>query len=117
MELDLTVMEDLTLTPEEKADLRLEEGQAHAGLYCQQCGTCQGQCPSNVDVPTLMRSYMYAYGYRNMSQAHSTIEELGDELPCSDCSSCQVVCPNGFDVPQKVKDIARLKAIPPEFLG
>jgi predicted aldo/keto reductase-like oxidoreductase len=117
MELDLSVMQDLTLTPEEIADLKLEEGQVQAGLYCQQCGTCLGQCPSNVDVPTLMRSYMYAYGYRNLSHAHSTIEELGAELPCSDCSSCQVACPNGFDVPQKVKDIARLKAIPPEFLA
>jgi predicted aldo/keto reductase-like oxidoreductase len=109
MELDLTVMEDLTLTP--------QEGQVQAGLYCQQCGTCQEQCPSNVDVPTLMRSYMYAYGYRNMSHAHSTIEELGDELACLDCSSCRVICPNGFDVPQKIEDITRLKAIPPEFLA
>jgi len=117
LELDLSVMGNLTLTAEEKADLKLNEGEAHAGLYCQQCGTCQGQCPSNVDVPTLMRSYMYAYGYKNLSLAHSTIEELGSRLPCSDCSSCSVLCPNGFDVRQKVKDITRLKAIPPEFLG
>ena len=117
LELDLSVMEDLTLTAEEKADLKLEEGQAIAGLYCQQCGTCQGQCPSNVDVPTLMRSYMYAYGYKNMSLAHSTIEELGSRLPCSDCIACSGSCPNGFDVRQKVKDITRLKAIPPEFLS
>jgi predicted aldo/keto reductase-like oxidoreductase len=117
LELDLSVMGDLTLTAEEMADLKLEEGQVNAGLYCQQCGTCQEQCPSNVDVPTLMRSYMYAYGYKNLSQAHSTIEELGANLACSDCSSCRVTCPNGFDVPQKVEDIARLKAIPSEFLG
>jgi len=116
MALDLTVMEDLTLTSEERADLKLDEGQANAGLYCQQCGTCQEQCPSNVDVPTLMRSYMYAYGYKNLSLAHSTIEELGSRLPCSDCSSCSVRCPNGFDVSQKAKDIARLKAVPSEFL-
>jgi predicted aldo/keto reductase-like oxidoreductase len=112
MELDLSVMEDLIMTPEERVDLRLDEGKAHAGLYCQQCGTCQGQCPSSVDVPSLMRSYMYAYGYKNLSLAHSTIEDLGSRLPCSDCSSCSVQCPNGFDVPKKVQDIIRLKAIP-----
>jgi predicted aldo/keto reductase-like oxidoreductase len=117
MELDLSVMEDLTLTPEERADLRLDEAETYAGLYCQQCGTCQGQCPSNVDVPTLMRGYMYAYGYKNLSLARSTVEDLGSKLPCSDCSSCSVRCPNGFDVPEKVQDIIRLKAVPPEFLG
>jgi predicted aldo/keto reductase-like oxidoreductase len=117
MMLDLTVMENLALTPEERADLRLDEGSARAGLYCQQCGTCQEQCPSNVDIPTLMRGYMYAYGYKNMSLARSTVEELGSRLPCLDCSSCNVRCPNGFDVPKKVQDIIRLKAVPVEFLG
>ncbi|MFC2167656.1 aldo/keto reductase [Acidobacteriota bacterium] len=117
MELDLNVMEDLTLTAEERADLKLEEAQTHAGLYCQQCGACEKQCPSNVDIPSLMRSYMYAYGYKNLSLALNTIEDLGSKLACSDCSSCGVICPNGFHVPNKIKDIIRLKAIPQEFLG
>jgi predicted aldo/keto reductase-like oxidoreductase len=117
MELDLTVMGDLTLTPEEKADLRLDVEEEHTGLYCQQCGTCEEQCQSNVDVPILMRGYMYAYGYKNLGLAHCTIEDLGSRLPCTDCNSCSVVCPNGFDVPKKVQDIIRLKAVPPEFLG
>ena len=116
MELDLNVMGNLTMTQEERADLRLDEGQTHAGLYCQQCGTCQQQCPSRVDVPSLMRSYMYAYGYKNLSLARDNIEDLGSCLPCSDCRSCGVICPNGFDVPKKVQDIIRLKTIPQEFL-
>jgi len=118
MQLDLTVMEDLTLTPEERADLRLDQGQAmNAGLFCQQCGSCQEQCPSGVDVPSLMRSYMYAYGYKNLGLAHSTIEDLGANLACSDCRSCTLSCPNGFDVSEKVRDILRLRAVPPEFLA
>ncbi len=117
MKLDLTVMENLTLTPEERADLRLDQENTQAGLYCQQCGTCQQQCPSNVDIPTLMRSYMYAYGYKNLSLAQSTLEELGTRLPCSDCKSCSASCPHGFDVRTKAEDIFRLKSIPPEFLA
>jgi predicted aldo/keto reductase-like oxidoreductase len=117
LELDLSVMADLTLTAKEKADLRLEGALTQAGLYCQQCGTCEKQCPANVDVPSLMRSYMYAYGYKNLSLAQGTVEELGSNLPCSDCSSCSIRCPNGFDIPEKVQDIIRLKAIPQEFLG
>lgn len=117
MEMDLSVMDNLTLTPEEKADLRLDEEQARAGLYCQQCGSCQEQCPSSVDVPSLMRSYMYAYGYKNLGLAHSTIEDLGANLTCSDCRSCTLSCPNGFDVAGKVQDIIRLRAVPSEFLA
>jgi predicted aldo/keto reductase-like oxidoreductase len=117
MELDLTVMEDLGLTPEEKKDLGMEEDKTRSGLYCQQCGICEQQCSSNLDVPSLMRSYMYAYGYRNWDLARSTIEDLESSLPCSGCISCTVICPNGFDVRQKAEDIIRLKMVPREFLG
>lgn len=117
MELDLTVMENLGLTPEEKKDLGMEEDKTRSGLYCQQCGICEQQCSSNLDVPSLMRSYMYAYGYRNWDLARSTIEDLESSLPCSGCISCTVICPNGFDVRQKAADIIRLKMIPREFLG
>ncbi len=118
MELDLSVMEDLRLTPQERLDLRLDAGAAaaSAGLYCHQCGSCQGQCRWKVDVPSLMRAYMYAYGYRNPGMARSTIEDMGSDLACLDCSACPIACPNGFDVPRKVKDILRLKEVPPEFL-
>lgn len=117
MKLDLTVMDDLTLTPEEKEDLGLEGQKSHAGLYCQQCGLCEQQCLFNVDVPALMRSYMYAYGYKNLNLAQNTIGDLESRLPCSDCLSCSVICPNGFDVRQKAEDIIRLKTVPREFLG
>jgi predicted aldo/keto reductase-like oxidoreductase len=118
LELDLSVMEDLRLTPQERADLRLDTGvaDAGAGLYCHQCGACQEQCQWNVDVPALMRGYMYAYGYKNSALARSTIEDLGSDLACSNCSVCNIACPNGFDVSGKVKDIIRLKAVPHEFL-
>lgn len=39
------------------------------GLYCQQCEKCMRQCPANLEIPTLMRSYMYAYSYRNPGEA------------------------------------------------
>ena len=67
MEVDLAVMTDLHLTPAELKDLR-SEGQ-QAGLYCGQCGRCTGQCPAGLDIPTLMRGYMYAHGYRNLLAA------------------------------------------------
>ncbi len=117
LETDLSVMEDLTLTPEERKDLRLDESQTLVGLYCQQCDKCRRQCPEAVDVPTFMRSYMYAYGYRNTGLAQETLRcmELSS-LACTECLNCNVRCSMGFDVRSKILNVARLKDIPREFL-
>ena len=117
LHLDLSVMEDLTLTPQEKADLVPPKGISSAGFYCEQCETCLGQCPAHLAIPTLMRSYMYAYAYRNLHHARATLNtaEL-PVLPCRDCDACKVRCKKGFDIKDRVLDIARLRAVPEDFL-
>lgn len=113
----LSVMENLTLTPQEKADLKLNQGDSSMGLFCSQCEKCLPQCPASLDIPTLMRSYMYAYGYGNPAKARKTLDYAGlSKLSCTDCDSCKVVCASGFDIKRKVTDIARLKDVPEEFL-
>jgi predicted aldo/keto reductase-like oxidoreductase len=113
----LSVMENLKLTPQEKADLKLDQGSSPTGLFCSQCEECLPQCPADLDIPTLMRSYMYAYGYENPAKARETLDlvELSN-IPCINCASCSVKCASGFDVKGKVIDIARLKDVPKEFL-
>jgi len=118
LNLDMTVMEDLTLTPEEKADLRMDKTLAMNGLYCSQCQKCLGQCSEKLEIPSLMRSFMYAYGYRNIAKARDTIKDLNLPAdPCNRCSTCRVDCTMGFDVQKRVSDIVRLKDIPEDFLG
>lgn len=113
---DLTVMTDLKLTPQELKDLKL--GEQVAGLYCQQCGQCISGCPHNLPIPSLMRSYMYAYGHRNLQAAHELVGSLDvPENPCGSCVSCSAVCAKGFDVAERVKDIARLRAVPGDFFA
>lgn len=117
LEKDISVMEDLALTPEEKADLKLGDKLALTGLYCQQCEKCLAQCPGNFDIPTFMRSYMYAYGYGNPFEARKTLETVNlADIPCQSCPACQVTCSMGFDVRKKIIDIARIKEVPEEFL-
>jgi hypothetical protein len=114
----LSVMENLELTPQEKADLQLNQGDSSTGMFCSQCEECIRQCPAGLDIPTLMRSYMYAYGYGNPAKARNTLDSIDlANIPCSDCDSCRVVCASGFDVKRKVIDIARLKDVPEEFLA
>jgi predicted aldo/keto reductase-like oxidoreductase len=119
METDLSVMEDLALTEQEKQDLRLGEKNARAGLFCSQCGTCVAQCGRELNIPTLMRSYMYAYGYRDLGKAKHAVREMDlSRVPCETCARCDVTgCPMGFDVRSKVLDIARIRDVPEEFVA
>lgn len=114
---DLDIMADMDLTDEEMMDLDPPAGINTSGIYCQQCGICLGQCPENLDIPTMMRSYMYAYGYRNLSLARHTIEQADlHRIPCGDCRVCQVACTMGFDVRKKIQDIYRIKGIPEDMV-
>jgi predicted aldo/keto reductase-like oxidoreductase len=115
MNIDLSVMEDLSLTNAEMNDLKRED--SYSGLFCQGCGQCLQQCKAELPIPDLMRAYMYVHGYRQPALAYSLLKSL--ELPhkvCDDCSSCQVVCQNGWKVSEKICDIVRLKDVPSSFL-
>jgi predicted aldo/keto reductase-like oxidoreductase len=115
MNIDLSVMEDLSLTDAEMNDLKRED--SYSGLFCQGCGQCLQYCKAELPIPDLMRAYMYVYGYRQPALAHSLLTSL--ELPhkvCDDCSSCQVLCQNGWKVSEKIRDIVRLRDVPSSFL-
>ena len=117
MEIDLSVMEDSTLTPAEELDLKEDQQMGRRGLYCDHCSKCTGQCPHGVEIPTLVRSYMYAYGYRNLAAAKETFELAGmTDLPCAGCGECPVECPMGFDVKKRIGDIARIQNVADDFI-
>jgi len=116
VDLDFSVMEDLALTEPEKRELQLEV--SSAGLYCQQCGQCLPNCSQNLPLPSLMRSYMYAYGYKNLEAATDLLRELDlPSNPCRSCASCAVRCVQGLDVADRVKDIVRLKDMPADLFA
>jgi len=121
MEEDLSVMADLRLTPQEENELKQKHAASLAGLYCAQCRSCLSQCSADMDIPSLMRSYMYAHGYRNRFQAKQTLTQAIDprntRLPCLDCSRCAVRCTMGFDVRKRLIDIHRIGTVPEEFLA
>jgi len=118
MKQDLALASDTILTDEEKKDLKLAQNNTRHGIYCQQCGNCTAQCRELLDIPTLMRSYMYAFGYCNFAHAKSNLEHAQlSAYPCSHCDSCQIECTMGFDIKDKVQDIARIRHVPGEFLA
>ncbi len=118
LETDLSIMEDLKLTPEEKKYLELARANPKDSLFCQGCGSCLKQCPIAPDIPTLMRSYMYAYGYRDLPAAVRNLKSIKESrIACADCSSCVVNCTMGFDIKDRALDIIRLRDFPTEFFA
>jgi predicted aldo/keto reductase-like oxidoreductase len=114
---NLEMIKNLKLSDQELKDLNLSGIESNHGLYCQQCKQCIPQCPDHLDIPTIMRSYMYAYGYRNTEQAWHTIADIDlSGNPCEKCETCMVNCLARFDVKNKILDIARLKDVPKDFI-
>lgn len=114
----LPLLEKLDFTPEEKAAIEDKKLASAMTVFCANCEQCLPQCPKNVDVASLMRSYMYAYGHKNVWLAQEAIKAIDpSSLPCSDCRSCSVQCAMGFDVKQKIMELAWVKNVPGEFLA
>jgi predicted aldo/keto reductase-like oxidoreductase len=109
MQEDLSVMEDLNLTPEESRDLKLGTDHGYTGLFCQQCRQCQPQCPAGLEIPGLMRAYMYAFGHNESAKALETLSGWNPAgLACRDCAACTVRCALGFDVRARALELADL---------
>jgi predicted aldo/keto reductase-like oxidoreductase len=105
------------MTEQEWKDLNLAGLGSEPSLYCLQCKQCIPQCPHNIDIPTVMRSYMYAYGYRDLEHAQYTLAQSGlADLACEKCDVCGISCAAGFDIKDKIQDIARLKDVPKDFI-
>jgi predicted aldo/keto reductase-like oxidoreductase len=117
MQKNLAMINNLKISDQELKDLNLAGLDSEPSLYCHQCKKCIPQCPHNLDIPTIMRSYMYAYGYRDLEYAKHTLNkaELAGS-PCNNCEVCTVNCAAGFDIKGRIQDIARLKDVPQEFL-
>ncbi len=111
VDLNFSTMSDLTLTESEKRELLLTSLLPGA-LYCQNCRTCISSCPQRVEIPNLMRAYMYAEGYKNLSQAQDTAAKLpeGRGLKvCSTCSSCTASCRFGKNIPRRINALIDMK--------
>jgi predicted aldo/keto reductase-like oxidoreductase len=95
------------LTEDEQRDLQVAASM-RGTLYCQNCRSCVPTCPHGVEVPKLMRSFMYAKGYGNYVQARTTIAELPENRGlnvCRECSPCAASCRRDINIGSRIKSL------------
>jgi aryl-alcohol dehydrogenase-like predicted oxidoreductase len=100
LEQNISVAFDLEYSAAEKEFLG-DRALMTQARFCQQCGQCRADCPYGVEIPTLMRSHMYAVQYANLDMARSTLAclETGKGLSaCASCGACRAVCRNDVNV-------------------
>lgn len=100
----------LDFTSEEKAWLA-DKNVKLALEFCRQCEACLPTCPKGVDIPSLMRTHMYAACYSNFDQARFTLERIPKTAgleSCVDCSNCSARCAYNVRIGE---NIAELKTI------
>jgi len=101
------VMNNLGLSVAERRELQMASN-LKGKLYCQSCRSCVPTCPGNVEIPKLMRAFMYAKGYGNYIQAGMTAALLPRKRgldTCRNCPSCTASCPNGINIGSRVKTL------------
>jgi len=112
MNLDFGVMSSLPLSQQEKRDLKISS-MLMGPLFCRQCFSCTSTCPRAVDIPALMRAYMYAEGYGNGVQAAMTLDEIDPEhglAACRVCSKCKAFCRFGINIRNRLDSLMALPA-------
>lgn len=111
LEQDFSVARNLAYTDAEKKFLANKMFVAQAE-FCQQGGQCRDDCPKRVDVPSLMRSHMYAVQYRNIGIARQVLaqSEEGRGLhACGTCNSCLVQCRNNVQIARRIAQLKELQ--------
>jgi aryl-alcohol dehydrogenase-like predicted oxidoreductase len=114
LEQNFTVAGDLAFTAAEKDFLSDKSFTAEA-QFCRQCGQCRPDCPLHVDIPTLMRSHMYAVQYSNRRLAVDTLAsiETGRGLDaCHLCPTCNAACRNNVNIGRKIEQLKELRLAP-----
>jgi len=107
LEMDFSIMENLMLSMQEKYNLE-QAARLRGKLYCQNCRTCIPTCPNGVQIPNLMRAYMYAKAYGNLIQARTAIAELNQDQGlqiCRRCPSCSASCRTGIDIGTRINTL------------
>jgi predicted aldo/keto reductase-like oxidoreductase len=112
MDEDFSIASNLEYTPEERR--LLDDNEIILGLgFCRQCRQCLASCPYNTDIPTLMRTHMYAAQYGDFYLARETLKGIPEQNSlkiCQSCDTCRAQCANSVDIARKIAELKQIYA-------
>jgi uncharacterized protein len=107
MKQNFSVAYKLEYTEDEKKFLAEKNLKAEV-QFCQQCGTCLGNCIKGVNIPTLMRTHMYATRYGNFAHARQTLDSIEASAHlrnCGDCAECTAHCAHDVNIARSIGEL------------
>lgn len=109
---DFSVARGLDYTEEEEQFL--SDNRLTLGLgFCHQCRKCEPTCPHRVDIPSLMRTHMYAAQYANFDEARMTFDAIPASRnlsACTSCDTCTARCANTVDIARRIANLRTIYA-------
>lgn len=111
LQTDLDAGYDITYTPEERTFLEDHHVKLALNSVCRFCGGCKGSCPHGVDIPSLMRTHMYAMSYGNLHMTKDTLKniESGCGLDvCNNCETCVAQCMNSVQIAGRIGELKEI---------
>jgi len=109
---DFPIAYNIDYTDEEK-ELLLDNSIELSMGYCKQCSICLASCPNNADIPTLMRTHMYATKYVDFNLAQSALDEIKRNHgldACALCNNCMAQCVNTVDIKNRINELKTIYA-------
>ncbi len=107
MKEDVAVAYSLEYTPEEKRFLSDNKVRLSYG-FCRQCRRCLSTCPHETDIPTLMRTYMYAAQYSDFHRARTALDDISETRGlrgCLLCTTCTARCAHDVNIPRRIEEL------------
>ena len=109
---DFSVARNLEYTPDEKEFLSDNSITLSMG-FCRQCRQCVPTCPKGADVPTLMRTHMYAAQYANFHHARAVLDDIPKSMgiqACGSCAQCIARCAHAVDIHRRIGELKMMYA-------
>jgi len=75
-------------------------------IPCTSCRYCVGDCPKEIDIPTILQKYNDSRVFGNVAQFKTDYlgplfeNKRGDD--CIGCGRCITICPQGIDIPKQL---------------